>query len=151
MRKTVDADSVPQDHSPTIPEIRAGEHHKAIVTGENLNGMLRMDTVELEKFMHEEVEIEMAEFPNDSGLVGIPLSVEEDTQWVLGGQRAKIRRKYVEVLAHARTQNFRQSRNPMNPAEDRPVGRTVLSYPFSVINDTPKGRAWLKELLSQPA
>jgi hypothetical protein len=140
--------NIPQATAYTIPEIQAGKHLLPQEAGETLIDVLGTD-IDLERFMEEKVLIEMAALPEDSGQVGVPLAVAPDTQWVLGGQRAVIKRKFVEVLARARTDKFRQYQNVQNPAASRPVPTTSLSYPFSVIEDTPKGRAWLKEILEQ--
>jgi hypothetical protein len=140
--------SIPQTPAYTIPEIQAGKHLLAREAGDNLLDVLGMDELEMAAFMEEKVLIEMAEMPTDSGQVGVPLAVAPDTQWVIGGQRALIKRKFVEVLARARTDNYKQYQNLQNPAASRPVPKTSLSYPFSVIEDTPKGRSWLKELLT---
>lgn len=148
MAKTIDVDSVPQPPSYTLPEIAAGKHHEGIVTGDNPNDLLNMERVELDAFMEEKVMIEMAEFREDSGIIGVPLTVNEKTQWVVGGQRQTIKRKFVEALVHARSENFKQEHNQMDPTKSMPRGRTVPSYPFTVIDDSQKGRAWLNTLAS---
>lgn len=152
MARTVDATSAPQEKSLSIPEIQAGRHQAAFEAGESVLDVIgSMDQADLDRFMEEELTVSLAEFPQDSGQIGIPLTVVPNVQWAVGGQSQKMKRKYVEVLARARTTVYKQYHNPQNPAESRPIPRTVFSYPFSVEYDpNPKGRAWLENILKQP-
>lgn len=145
----MDSIDVPQEAAHTVPEIVAKAHHKPL-EGESLAKAFRMDEVETERFMEEPVTIHVTEFPEDSGIIGIPVTVNDTTQYVMGGKTQVVKRKYVEVLARARTTVYKQFNNPQNPAESRPIPRTSLSYPFAIVNDTPKGHAWFKELMAQP-
>ena len=143
----IEAAVPPQEAAHTVPEILGKQHHKPIET-ESVR--LGMDHVELAAFMEEPVEIQVAELREDSGMLGFPITVNSDVQWVMGGATQTIKRKYVEVLARARTTTYKQHNDPTNPAASRPIPRTVFSYPFSVIRDSEKGKAWLKEILNQP-
>jgi hypothetical protein len=148
MARTIDA-IPPQAPDYTVPEIRAGAHKKGIEAPSMLD-VLKMDELELAAFMEEPVTIEMNP-SSDPEMIGTSVVVVPDTQWVIFGQMQTIKRKYVEVLANARTERYRQHHDNMNPANSRPRGTTMMSFPFAVKQDTAKGYAWFKELISRVA
>jgi hypothetical protein len=73
-------------------------------------------------------------------------------QPIVRGQEQKIKRKYVEALARSRLTVYDQLvQNPSKPENIQMVPRTVLTYPFAVVNDPhPNGKPWLDQILAQP-
>lgn len=73
-------------------------------------------------------------------------------QRFLRGEEQVVKRKFVEVLARAKSDTFR-SVEYMDEAGNqafRYPKTTSLKYPFAVIrDDNPKGSAWLKKILAE--
>ncbi|NUX58655.1 hypothetical protein [Paraburkholderia youngii] len=111
------------------------------------------EALKLEAFMHETVVIIIAEDSDEEALPVVTLCVNGTTQPIFRGVPTPVKRKYVEALARAKETKYRQSlSDPNDPASITMVPRTALAYPFSVESDpNPNGRAWLRELLKQPA
>jgi hypothetical protein len=147
----IDASQPPQEPNFTVPEIQAGKHKKGGVDAPSMIDVLKMNEVELAAFMEEPVTIEMNPPASNNDMLGTSIVCVPDTQWVLFGVEQTIKRKYVEILANARSENYRQHHDPHNPANSRPKGTTVFSYPFTVKRDSAKGYAWFKELISRRA
>lgn len=65
------------------------------------------------------------------------------------GEEIQVRRCFVERLALGRMTTFNNQKVKGPDGEDKYVypAHTAEVYPFTVINDTPKGEAWLKNLL----
>ena len=151
-KRTVDFTSVPQDPNLSISDIQAGLHKAAIKAESDILEIVPdMGQAELDAFMEEELVIAMAPFPPDSNMVGVPVTVVPHFQYIIGGAVQKVKRKYVEVLARARTTTYKQYSDPLNPANSRPVPSTSPSYTFSVVEDpNPRGYAWLKAIQNTP-
>lgn len=119
------------------------------VTGVNASD----DAVELEAFMNEIVFITIPESTDEEDLPVVSIGVNGMQQPIVRGVSTPVKRKYVEVLAHAKETKYKQVlADSSDPASVQMVPRTALSYPFSVDrDDNPNGRAWLRDLLKQPA
>jgi hypothetical protein len=106
---------------------------------------------DLESFMNEELEIRIHDAVADGDLLIETPSLNGINMPIIRGQRQRVKRKYVEVLAQARTITFvQEARNPIDPSDIAMVERSRLSYPFEVLHDpNPKGRAWLEAQLAQ--
>jgi hypothetical protein len=74
-------------------------------------------------------------------------------QPIMRGYPTKVRRKYVEILARMKETKYSQvTRNPSAPDQIDLVARHGLSYPFDLVDDAnPRGRAWLQNVLAEPA
>lgn len=84
----------------------------------------------------------------------VVISVNGTTQPIFRGSPTRVKRKYVEVLAHMYETKYSQpSRDSMNPESgNQLIGRSALAYPFQVIEDAnPIGGHWLARLLNQKA
>jgi hypothetical protein len=71
-------------------------------------------------------------------------------QRFIRGEPIKVKRKYVEILANARTQNMktnvvREGDNVYNRVDKH----TSLRYPFQMTDSNPSGNAWLRGLLGK--
>tara|TARA_Y100000310_G_scaffold136383_1_gene135243 strand:- start:8027 stop:8614 length:588 start_codon:yes stop_codon:yes gene_type:complete len=107
----------------------------------------------LEAFMNEEVEVVVAKSVNKEDNPVILPSVNGTNQPIALGFRVRIKRKYIEALAHSRVDTVLQ-------VEDTPVSGVIegmnvysnaaLTHTFSTYNDSEKGKEWLDNLLAQP-
>lgn len=102
-------------------------------------------------------------FANEIVRVRIPETTEERANpfpeiWVNGrvqrfvrGQEQDVRRCYVEKLARMKHTAYGSLKTKDVDGEDvyRYPTRTGLVYEFTVIGDSPKGDAWLKEILAE--
>lgn len=108
--------------------------------------------MELEAFMNEEVAVTVAKSGNkEENPVALP-SVNGVNQPMPLGVKIRVRRKYIEALAHSRVDIILQ-------AEDRPgfqveganvQSAVALTHVFNVHNDSEKGQEWLTRLLAEP-
>lgn len=69
-------------------------------------------------------------------------------QRFIRGQEQQVKRKYVEVLARAKQEGYSQEELP-NKEGYRNIPHTALRYPFAVVGDSDKGKAWLKRVLAE--
>ena len=108
--------------------------------------------VELTAFMEQPVRIRVHEAQQEGALDVITVTVNGINQNIIRGQDLDVKRKYIEALARCRTTTYEQRvQNPAEPSNIQMVPKTVLSYPFAVINDPhPKGKVWLDQILAQP-
>lgn len=105
--------------------------------------------IETEAFMQEPVGILVHPTGEEGSLDIIMPSVNGVNQPIIRGREQTVKRKYVEALARSRTTQYVQEQlNFTDPSSLVMKGKTVLSYPFQVIKDTDKGRAWLKGVLA---
>ena len=104
-----------------------------------------MDSADLEAFMHEEVLIIVSPAKENGSLEVITPNVNGINQPIVRGQQIPVKRKYIEALARAHTIGYEQRvQNPSMPENIQMLAKAVPDYPFEVIEDTPKGKAWLK-------
>jgi hypothetical protein len=68
------------------------------------------------------------------------------------GEELSVRRCFVEVLARSRLTTFDNQKVKGPDGEDKYIypAHTAEVYPFTVINDSAKGEAWLKSVLRSP-
>jgi hypothetical protein len=106
-----------------------------------------------EKFMNEIVVVEVAETTNENEPPSFVLTVNGLHQPVFRGHPTAMRRMFVEVLARCKESKYTQHQpNPSEPDRIEMKQRTALVYPFQVLqDDNPKGRAWLRAVLSEAA
>lgn len=120
---------------------------------------IEMPTKELGKeieetaFMNELVVVEVAETTDENQPPSIILTVNGITQPVFRGVPTRMRRMFVEVLARCKETKYTQHQiNPNEPHRIEMKSRTALAYPFQVLEDkNPRGRAWLRAVLSEAA
>lgn len=114
--------------------------------------VFKIEQLELEAFMNEMVTIHVHESNDENAPEVEYVAVEGVRQFVARGKTQTIRRKYVERLARAKKTTFAQNldhtlgerMNVLNP-------RSAVLIPFSVEEDTPKGRAWLRAIFAEAA
>jgi hypothetical protein len=81
------------------------------------------------------------------------LNCNGTNQPIMRGVPTRVRRKYVEILARMKETKYSQvTRNPAAPDQIDMIARHGLAYPFELLNDAnPRGRAWLQNVLAEPA
>lgn len=136
---------LPKDEPLDLSEVHGGK-----IEIEAIN-IANKDAFELEKFMNEPVSILVHESTDENTVMAIPLGVSGTIQWVVRGVEMTVKRKYVEVLARARTTVYKQSQAKFDITDSRPEPKTAMSYPFSVVKDNAKGASWLREIINQRA
>lgn len=103
-------------------------------------------------FMDEPVEIEVSASGSDMDHPVFSLWNDGRHQLIVRGKRQVVKRKFVEVLARSKkvvtrseqyvdAQGVRHIKYPQSIAP---------KYPFVVHRDSPKGRDWLRKVLSEP-
>ena len=105
-------------------------------------------------FMEQPVTIEVAAPMNENDPNHVVLNVNGINQPVFFGHPVTIRRKYVEVLARMKQTGYTQrATNYINPEDSNQlIPRTALVHPFQVLEDkNPKGREWVRHILSEAA
>lgn len=109
----------------------------------------RLD-LDTEAFMHEMVTIMVHPSNEEGQLDVITPNINGINQPIVRGQEQVVKRKYVEALARCRTTKFEQQLADFrDPASHQMVEKTVLSYPFAILKDSDKGKAWMKGILAE--
>ena len=101
-------------------------------------------------FMEEIVEVMVHESQEENPDLIVDLYCNGVPQRFIRGVPIKVKRKYVEILANARTERMktnvvREGDNVYN----RVNKHTALRYPFQMQDPNPRGQAWLKGLLAK--
>ena len=106
-----------------------------------------------EVFMNELVEVMVHSSTDENQAPHVILNCNGTNQPILRGVPTRVRRKYVEILAHMKETKYSQvTRNPAAPDQIDMVARHGLAYPFELMEDAnPRGRAWLNSVLAEPA
>lgn len=106
-----------------------------------------------EKFMNELVTITVHSTTDENQAPHVIVNVNGTNQPIIRGIPTKVKRKYVEVLARMKETKYTQhTPNPAAPDVTEMRARTGLAYPFELVEDkNPKGRAWLQNVLAEPA
>lgn len=110
------------------------------------------DDFDMLMFMEELVRIRIETLPEKNPRKFVDVYVNGKVEWIPVGQPWILRRKFVEVLARAKPINIQtkhesaeQSLDPKNE-----IVRTVYSqFPFTVIQDTPRGIEWLNRIIAE--
>lgn len=104
-----------------------------------------------EAFFEEILEVRIHDTDNPHAEKIINVGVNGVNQFFIRGQTQRVKRKFVELLALAKTENIstretRDANGNLTAAIDRTRG---LRYPFSVLRDpNPEGHAWLQNVLN---
>jgi hypothetical protein len=101
-------------------------------------------------FAEELVEVTLAESTDPNAEPYVEVWVNGVHQGFWRGQTVKCKRKYLEVLARSQPTSITTTEimNSMGEREVRIDKRTATKYPFSVIDPNPKGRDWLRSVMS---
>lgn len=106
-----------------------------------------------EAFMNELVTVMVHSTTDENQAPHIIVNCNGTNQPIIRGVPTQIRRKYLEILARMKETKYTQvTPNPAAPDVSELRARHGLAYPFEVIEDNnPKGRAWLSNVLAEPA
>jgi hypothetical protein len=105
-------------------------------------------------FFEEELEVEILPTENPNAEAVIQLQCNGVNQFLVRGVPAFIKRKYVEILARAKTENVATPEfiDANGNRSTRVTKSQGLRYPFRVLQDrNPQGRAWLENVMRQGA
>jgi len=106
-----------------------------------------------EVFMNEQVTIMVHSTTDENQPPQVIVNCNGMNQPIIRGYPTTIKRKYVEILARMKETKYSQvTRNPAAPDQIDMVARHGLSYPFDLVEDkNPRGRAWLTNVMAEPA
>lgn len=106
-----------------------------------------------EAFMNELVTVHVHSTTDENQAPQFILNCNGVNQPVIRGVDIKMRRKYVEILARMKETKYTQvTPNPAAPDVSEMRARHGLVYPFDLVHDdNPRGRAWLQNVLAEPA
>lgn len=111
---------------------------------------IKHDEVELEAFMQEPVVINIMEAQDENATPMVEVGVNGRRMILPRGKDVTVPRCYVERLARAKRTVISQNLDPsLREQINRINRRQVLDYPFSTVQDTDKGRQWLKQVLAE--
>lgn len=130
----------------TVEEIRDNEE---IIVESNGLDMVYFDEL---AFMEEKITIRLEPSADRYSPRFVDVAVNGRIEWLEVGKPIQVARKYIEVLARAKSDTFitiapnTNDENPVNMISRN----TSQKYPFSVIKDpNPRGYQWLTTVLSQ--
>lgn len=103
------------------------------------------------RFNEEKVVIVVAESTDKYASPIVEVWNDGRCQRFLRGEAQECKRKFVEVLARCRRTTYTQKTVKDEDGNDAIVNvpHTAPMYPFQVVQDTPKGRAWLKRIMAE--
>jgi len=106
-----------------------------------------------EAFMNEMVTIMVHSATDENQPPHVIVNCNGTNQPIMRGVPMKVRRKYVEILARMKETKYTQvTPNPAQPDVTHMQARHGLAYPFDLVDDSnPRGRAWLQNVLAEPA
>lgn len=103
-------------------------------------------------FMEELVKVRVEPLTEKNPRKIIDLYVNGKAEWVPVGRPWIMRRKFVEVLARSKPINVQtkheQPEESLDP-QNEVIRTTSAQFPFSVLEDTPRGIAWLNKLMAE--
>lgn len=106
-----------------------------------------------EAFMNEMVTVLVHSTTDENQAPHVIVNCNGTNQPIIRGVPTKIRRKYVEILARMKETKYTQvTPNPAAPDVSHLQARHGLAYPFDLVDDpNARGRAWLNNVLAEPA
>ena len=106
-----------------------------------------------EAFMNELVTVMVHATTDENQPNHVVVNCNGMNQPLIRGVPTTVKRKYVEILARMKETKYTQvTRNASAPDQIDMVARHGLSYPFDLVEDNnPRGRAWLQNVLAEPA
>lgn len=148
--KGVDAEEVSIKQQPDLLMKTTGDAERAEQILE-VNNEIDMSYADDLAFMEEMVDVRVEESTDPNAEPVVAVFNNGQSQYFVRGKTQRVKRKFVEVLARAK-------QTTVNTVEDRNEGavrlkrHTSIRYPFSMTrDDNPKGYAWLRNILSEPA
>ena len=107
--------------------------------------------LDLLAFMEEPVTVHVHDTTDPTAVPIPPVWNDGRSQFFIRGQDQVVKRKFIEVLARCKRTIYSQEKYTDGVGNEayRQIPHTALLYPFSVVEDTAKGRAWLKAILAE--
>ena len=143
-----------QNQSHDMPSDRPIERSDFVDQFEVIDTPVPKDTLAAHAFFEELVEIEIPSTGAVEEEAVIQLSCNNVNQFILRDVPTMVRRKYVEILARAKTENITtpEYQDANGNRATRVKKAQGLRYPFRIISDSnPLGASWLKNVLAQAA
>lgn len=116
------------------------------------NKRYTQEKLDQELFMHEDVCVRLHD-TTDETQAPMPLVCNNGKpQYFIRGRQQWVKRYSIEPLLRAKRTTYSQ-REIVNENGDRQfinIPHTALLYPFEVIKDTEKGKAWIRRILAEP-
>lgn len=141
-----------QDQSFDIPSVGSIDRDDFIDQFEIVGNGDGMDKAEMLSFMDENLSIRLMETTEPNAAQLVQVACNGVNQFLMRGKVQNVKRKFVEILARARTTNLSTPEyiDSNGNRATRIVKSAGLTYPFQVISDrNPKGAAWLEKILSE--
>ena len=121
---------------------------------------IRTPEVELEAFMNEVLTVYCDDSPDlnatpkvevavNGRRIFIPRGIETNVGHDEYGRQVPVKRMYIERLARARRTSYRQDMKVTDETMNKLFRHSALEYPFRVVDDSEKGREWLKRIMMQ--
>lgn len=106
-----------------------------------------------EAFMNEVVTIMVHSTTDENQSPHVIVNCNGVNQPIIRGVPTQVRRKYLEILARMKETKYTQrTPNPAAPDQIEMIARSGFAYPFELIEDkNPRGRAWLSNVMAEPA
>jgi|694.fasta_scaffold00571_23 hypothetical protein len=134
-----------------LPPLDVQIDRESIAIEPVVSSLTKNDFAEM-MFMEELVKIRVEPLNEKNPRKMIDLYVNGKAEWVPVGRPWIMRRKYVEVLARSKPMSVQtkhesaeESLNPQNEV----IRTTSSQFPFSVLEDTPRGIEWLNRLMAE--
>lgn len=103
-------------------------------------------------FMEELVKVRIEPLMEKNPRKMVDLYVNGIPEWVPVGRPWIMRRKYVEVLARSKPMSIQtkheQPEESLDP-QNEVIRSTSAQFPFSVLQDTPRGIEWLNNIMAE--
>lgn len=149
MPKTVEAAeaSIPQPQSLVLPSL--GPIERPDSEDVQVVASVTKDYAADLAFMEEIVEVYVHPTADKFAPNLIQLGVQGVPQLLMRGRWQKVKRKYIAVLCDARTEEIETTEflNDDGARDVRVIRTAALKYAFATRNDTPRGNAWLEQML----
>ena len=141
---------------PKARVMRSGGNARTSLESEHVIAVDRpvsKEKLEILAFMEEELTILVHDTtdPTAEPLPEIINGGGKNRQYFIRGQEQRVKRKYVEVLARAKRTARGNEKFKDSNGDDayRYPAHTAPRFPFTVIEDSQKGKEWLKAILSE--
>ena len=101
------------------------------------------DAMALEVFMNEMVEVTILSSGAENEEPHVVFNANGRNQPFWRDVPTPCRRSILEVIARCKKTKYRQVQNPVEMDRQEMIGSTTFAYPFTVVDQNPRGRAWL--------
>ena len=151
MRTEAHTGKMPVREMPPVIMAAEGDVEREPDVIEPVDRMPNADYCDALAFMDEPVTVRLEPSSEKFAPRHLPFWVNGIARWLTVGQNETVKRSYVEVIARAQPVDI-QTRvgNPGDERPDNVVERyRRCKYPFSVVQDTPKGHDWLRRIMQE--